>query len=305
LNEATRSHSLCTIKQIKTKKSFPMYNKIKASLLIALSAACIVSCKKDSAIIDKQEQQSVVTGEQSVKLAAAQNYTLLRRGNDSLFYDNSSRLIKVKHSPTSYTQYFYGGFGDVLTAKTWSGNQLDKEITYLINPTTGLVYESTYKGFTYYSAGTVVTTRVHRYVYDANNRLIEKYNKAKPKEKLKFNYDSESDLNTIYTYNEAGVCTSLKIFAYFFLNNVKKSDRNHLNPEWIGLDTYPKIFGKFSKHLITYHVENFYDANGNVASTWSRKMDHTLDANGYPTQYLLRDQNSAIIGTVLFGYRIN
>ena len=51
------------------------------------------------------------------------------------------------------------------------GNQLDEETTYQLDVQTGKAFEAKWTGYTYYSAGTVVTSKTWKFTYNADGHV--------------------------------------------------------------------------------------------------------------------------------------
>jgi hypothetical protein len=259
--------------------------KVRNSFLLILAAVLtLASCKKEelTAPTPTTQPNEVAESRSGGGLVPAPVYTLTKHDNDSLTYYNDGRLAKVQHNAFTYTQYNYGF--NTITAKTFSGNQLEKEVTYQIDAQTGRVFESHSKAMTYYSIGNVVNEKWHKYEYDAEGHLKKKYNKYKPNERASFSWGEDGNLVTIYFRDEYN-----EILYHLRYTRAAETDKLKLQPQRSGLDPYLKIFGKGSKNMIVYE-QRFQPGEQNPDIF--EHFTHLYNADGYPTSCTVTNANT-------------
>jgi len=280
-----------------------MKKTITTFAVFTLLLMAFTSCRKETLV---QPENTTTTNNGGVSasddIVLAIPYKLTKRGNDTIIYDASWRIIKVQNT-YQHTIYTYGN--NTVGSKTYDNlNRLDEEISYQLDPATGRATESIYKGYTHYSIGDVVTTRRHTYQYDANGRLVKKINKDKPLERYLFTYQSNGRLDGMFAYAADG-SFQYRIAPYYeYTAGTAITDKVKINPEKITLDMYLKIFGKFSDALV---IRYSTIGSGNV-KIFDEGHEYSMNRNGYPTlltkKNLMQNNYGKVIATLPFSYQL-
>ena len=272
---------LCVLNQKQTHKIKTMKKFINSLLIISAASFTLMACKKE-AFPEKVEQPASEAPNATMRtggavIATPKIYTLTKRGNDTLIYNNDGRLAKVQHTATAYTQYNYGL--NTITAKKFVNNSLANEVTYKLDVNTGRTIESNHIDYTYsrYNVQTTKTDWV--YTYDATGRLVTKKNKAIPNQRFFFVYEAKT-----WTMYEYSIFNTLKYRTFIRFNQSQVLNKLKLNPEGAMLDLYLSIFGKQSQYLST-GVE-FFNYSLNDYTFAELFGNYVANADGYATEFL-------------------
>ena len=274
-----------------------MNKNFRAIFGIVVCTLTFTACKKDQ-LPTQEETTTAQAGNNAAFLQPAPQYTLTRRGTDSLVYFGDGRLGKVIHQ-FGYTQYNYGGFNNAIVTKRYANGLLEHQDTYHLDVATGRTYEQESKGYTNSPNGAIVTTNIYKFVYDGQGRLLKKYNKAKPNERLDFFYNADGNLHEIKKYNSANEFWLKHVYGY---DQSAPSNKLKLNPEKQGFDMFLPIFGSFSKKMPT--VQAGINPLGSLF-TMSESFIYTLNNDGYVTNFDRLDnmQNKLKTESVVFSYK--
>ena len=274
-----------------------MNKNIRAIVGIAVCAFSFTACKKDQLPV-QEETMAASANVNEALIQPAPEYTLTRRGTDSLVYFDDGRLGKVIHK-FGYTQYNYGGFNNTIVAKRYANGLLEHQDTYHLDIATGRTYEQESKGYTNSPNGAIVTTNVYKFEYDGQGRLTKKYNKAKPNERLQFFYNADGNLHEIKKYNSANEFWLKNVYGY---DQSAPANKLKLNPEKQGFDMFLPIFGTFTKKMPT--VQAGINPLGSLF-TMSESLIYTVNNDGHVTNFDRYDnmKNKIKTESVVFRYK--
>lgn len=277
---------------------------LKLSVLALAAVFGLASCQKNSHL---EPQTPAASHAPDAAAKANKTYTLTKNGNRSLTYLPDGRLQKVTYTNSylSRTDYTYGFLSIQATSYEVGANpKVSSQETMLTDVNTGLCYESQYVGYTYYSFGTVVTKLDYKYEYDAQHRLVKRYNKAKPAERDEYSWYDNGNLATMTSYGANGAVARTVTFHYEVPGDLMMLDRYPLNEARANIpDDYQRIFGKTSKHL----VRRITSVKNNATES-DRYFTYTLNADGYvkeSKEFLVSNGNLNLLQTSPYEYKVD
>lgn len=259
------------------------------TIVIGILYFLLVSCQPDTSVTPAQSRLvSTQNVREGISPNFPQRYQLTKHGAAILSYFDDGRLRKVVHSGISvrgslgiYTLYSYSA--QSIVAKTYDESTLRMEIKYLLDPGSGRCNESQQTEYIPYGPNATLAQETNfLYQYNANGQLKSRTNKKYTYEKTDFSYNADGDLNKVIGYdkvngNPGAVIVSEAVLSYDQpTGDPMLSDLYPLNNEVANLpDTYLRIFGKPSKHLVKLMTEKY--------SSTGRYYTYTLNPDGYVT----------------------
>ncbi|MBD2705572.1 hypothetical protein IC229_33500 [Spirosoma sp. BT702] len=259
------------------------FQKITAVVGLALSFG-LVSCKENSLVSpDIPQVTSTEATNNLISPDPFKQYTLTKHGQATLTYQADGRLKQVMHglgtlaNPTEYTEYSYDNLSIKSTRTMGAGKKL--EITYLLGPNTGRVYESIEKHYTYYIKGMSLTQLHWLYEYDNKGYLKTRRKKNASTDRSEYTFNAAGDLSKVTVYDIYDVVVQEVTFAYDQPSNDILTDKLPLYSSWATYpDSYLPIFGKTSKHLVKRITQKEFRGVNPVVD---RFFAYTLNADGY------------------------
>ncbi|GAB3506309.1 hypothetical protein GCM10027341_39150 [Spirosoma knui] len=270
----------------------------------------LLSCQENNLVTpDKPVYASTESAKDIISPGLPKNYQLVKHGQATLTYLADGKLQKVTYGPGTYaniynrTEYNYGFLS--IKATSYDGNKVGQEDTYQIDVNTGRCYESKHVTYSYYSSGTVVNEKNWVYKYTDKGQLKTRANKSNGAERTDYSFNAEGDLAKVTSYGANGAASNEITFAYNQpVSDPILDDRTALNPGWANLpDTYLKIFGKSSKHLVKRITQKKLPGN---QIQFDRFHNYTLNADGYVTEEKeFNVANAALVDTKPYDYKIS
>ncbi|HEY0677486.1 MAG TPA: hypothetical protein VGD17_04335 [Chitinophagaceae bacterium] len=263
-----------------------MKSLFQPAVIAMIVVAGLASCKKEGI----QPNDSTITPPEveagrSVNLNVAHN--LVRKGTDSLVYNAGGTLTKVIYSPSVFVSYQKSG--NILTASKFENNVLKAKVEYtLVNGRTSQSKHTSYES-------NVAVTKTWLYDYNADNRLIQKYNKDNSTERINFVWIGQDNLAVIKWFNGSNQQTA----ALQFTRNAQ-ADKIKINSTRSGLDPYLKIFGT-PCGIMSTGEDMTYPLS--PASNFKESHSFTYDRDGYPVKVSVYDPtNWTLKYTQTFAY---
>lgn len=279
-----------------------MKKSITTIASFVLVIAAFTSCKKEAS----DQPVNAINANSAIapgSIVPVLPHQLTKRGSDTIIYDAGARVSKVQDEYRR-TEYTYGV--NTVNTKTYDKqNRLDDDVTYKLDPATGRAIESSHTHYAHYSMGDVTDVLNLTYQYDANGRLVKKINKDKPLERDSLTYSANGRLSSMMIYASTGSFSARIDFNYEFTAGTAITDRIKLNPEYMSLDIYLKIFGKFSDALVVEYTTTGSHRN-KTADEWHQ---YTMNANGYPSllvkKSLMQNNYGYVLSTLPFAYQMS
>lgn len=311
------------------------FQKTVLAIGLAVSSG-LISCQKDSAVTPVQPHSSakVAATDDVIVVNMPKKYTLTKQGNAVLTYNADGRLQKVTQGADFHRDYTYNG--NTIQAISYRFGKMAFKDTYLIDPVTNRVYESTQIDYlvlpTPYNINvTGNRTRTWVYTYNAKGQLTSCGEKYKPATRTDYSYNAQGNLNLVSTYWEA--VPQAKPWYTITLKYLEKparqnqplnkinvveyvEDKYPTNFNWILLPTpyasidyycqaiperYLKIYGKMSTNLLAeanWHVEGMVYHGSNFT--------YTLNGDGYVTERKrFDDQYPQLLETETYDYNVS
>lgn len=168
------------------------------------------------------------------------NHNLVKHGTKKLLYTADGRLSQVVDSPTEYTAYSYGP--STLVATHFKNGQQDNQITYTLDGQGRSVQSKQVNS---------LGTKTYKYDYNAQGRLVKRYNLNAVNDRHEYEYDANGELAVFKTFDSGNMKGVEILFGYSIPNESMKLDRYPLNSTFLApLDEFLGIFGDFNKHLV-------------------------------------------------------
>jgi len=275
-----------------------LFQKITSGLALTLSLS-LASCEKDSPLTPNQTG-SARSGavEDGIVVGIPQLHKLSRYGDAMLTYADNGRLLNVtssfRGSLSIQTDYTYSP--GKIRAFTHQGKVVLHDETFTLDAS-GRCTESVEDG--------VYSDTHWIFTYNAKGQLWSCQNKNSCVGGISYNYNADGDmiLATVATSPSDGVDIT---FAYNKPTGAPiLADEYPLNvtvPKMAAHDTYLRIFGKPSKHLLKLVS---YEPSGNVAFPTPSDLYYTysLDTEGYVTKKIEYSGLSGVLPkTTLYNY---
>lgn len=250
-----------------------------ATLLIgAAIIAGITSCEKNVSTEGIQSTTPAGTtgrpGEGETTLKA---YCMVKDNDNTLHYDYAKRLVKVTSAGTGYRQYEYGP--NKITASWWNNSQKVTETVYRLDNNKRAIEAYT----VYYNNGNTQTGSTYFYEYTGSGQLTLIFRKDALVDYASFHYNANGDLDRI---DRSGITFGNSTTNLSYDYNDPETDKYGFNPEIPYIDTYLKIYGKFSKHLVKreqHKITNWYSTDLTYAYT-RNAAGYVVKRNAFNTE---------------------
>ncbi|GAB4012237.1 hypothetical protein GCM10028808_27750 [Spirosoma migulaei] len=241
-----------------------------------------------------------------IVVGVPKKYTLIKHGQVTLTYMGDGRLQKAAYGPGPisypYSSVIYAYGAQSIKTTAYSGNTVVLEENYLLDAN-GRCLESKEKTFVFYSFGTVELEQGWVYQYNALGQLKTRTSKNNGV-KTTYTFNADGDMSKASSTGIDG--NSLKDITFAYDQPVGDpilADRNQLNSEWTSLpDSYLKIFGKPSKHLVKLITQkNYYGNQAPLTYYYS----YTINPDGYITEEKQFNLfNAALMSTKSYNYLV-
>lgn len=281
-----------------------LYKRLIAVVGLAVSVS---ACQETSLVApDKPIAASTEAVNDIIPVGLPKKYTLIKHGQATLTYMGDGRLQKATYGPgpisypCSSVIYTYGP--QSIKATGYSGNTVVLEESYLLDAN-GRCYESKEKTFVFYSFGTVELEQGWIYQYNALGQLKTRTSKNNAV-KTTYTFNADGDMSKASSTGIDGNPSKDITFAYNQpVGDPILTDRTQLNTEWTSLpDSYLKIFGKASKHLVKLVTQKSFYGNQPPLTYY---FSYTINPDGYITeekQFNLL--NAALVSTKSYSYLV-
>jgi hypothetical protein len=287
----------------------------KIAVIITLVVSItLTSCQQEN-LVTPDSQTAVSSAslrESAAPFTLAEKYILQQHGEAYLEYTNgkltavSRQYAFVNANRTEYVHSRGRDRSETQVRATVYAHGTDKladyQTTYLIDPSTGLCFESTFQALVnkYSPANLDLKPKTWRYLYTANGQLSKKWNKANINEWVNYIYNVNDDLARVVTYSSSG--TMIKDIRIDYSQPSGAPMKKNLYPLYIEAADYPdrylKIFGKSSVHLLTHVSKKLI--SGVQDTGYEHTYQYTYNSDGYVTGESKYKQNE----TSFFEYQI-
>jgi hypothetical protein len=271
---------LSLLKQKKIIKNKKMKKLFQPAIFVMSVVIGLSACKKENVqptdSTAPSMEASTSLNSNGLTLNVARN--LVKKGTDSLIYNQGGTLTKVINSPVKYVTYQKAG--NVITALTFESNVLRLKVEYtLANGRTTKSVHTSYQS-------NIGVSKTWLYDYNSDGLLIEKYNKDNTKERFKFVWYSETNLSQVkfYSGNDQHIST-----LQFQRGGQGQADKLRINSVRTGLDPYLKVFG-VQCTTVSNGESMTYPNSPN--SNFSESHTFTYDRDGYPTKLDVYDSSN-------------
>ena len=287
--------------------SFSMKIRLN-SLAAAVSFAALfglTSCQKET-LNEPQIPTTASTSDDARAKFVGKLYTLTKHDGNTLNYYRNGSLAKVVSTDESnpyHIDYTYGFQKIKAVSRVSLQNKIFNEINFQ-HDGKGRCTEAEIISYMHYVGGSYSTkTKTWKYDYDAKGYLKKSYSKTNAAEHFDYNFNAAGDLVKVTGFGTNGQADSEVTFAYEQPAGDIFADRHPLNPADANLhDTYLRIFGKPSKHLVKRQILKTLPGNLVIYDSF---YSYLLNADGYVKQ---RQQynvaTAALLATVLYEYHV-
>lgn len=285
-----------------------LFQQITAVIGLTVSLG-LASCEKDGLLSPNPAGSARSGATNDVTLPSPnipQVYKLTKYGDATLTYNADGRLRKVTQALTRggqecHTDYTYAA-GSV-RAVTYKGQLVVRDETFTLDPS-GRCTESVEEGNTLYNGAYFHYTTYWKFTYNAQGQLWSRQNKNSCVGGISYAYNADGDLilATVATSPSDGTAIT---FAYDQpVGDPILNDKYPLNVVGVNeQDTYLRIFGKPTKHLVKLKTEKSL-LNNQVIS--NKFYAYTLNPDGYVTK---KDEynlfGAALTETKLYDYQVS
>ncbi|QDK82095.1 hypothetical protein EXU85_27200 [Spirosoma sp. KCTC 42546] len=260
-----------------------LYKRLIAVVGLAVSVS---ACQENSLVApEKPVATSAEAVNDLIVVGVPKKYTLIKHGQVTLTYMGDGRLQKAAYGPGPisypYSSVIYAYGAQSIKTTAYSGNTVVLEENYLLDAN-GRCLESKEKTFVFYSFGTVELEQGWVYQYNALGQLKTRTSKNNGV-KTTYTFNADGDMSKASSTGIDGNPLKDITFAYDQpVGDPILTDRNQLNSEWTSLpDSYLKIFGKPSKHLVKLITQkNYYGNQAPLTYYYS----YTINPDGYITE---------------------
>ena len=280
--------------------------KITALLGLMLSIS-FISCQDNRLVSPEPVSTRSASAREMTDVGVPKKYILTRHGQATLKYHGDGRLQKVTYGPSripypySYIYYSYGP--QWIKVTYYGGSTVVREELFTINAN-GRCSESRETTFVFYSFGTLEQETSYTYQYNALGQLTSCTNKANSSEHTDYVFDAAGDLRKATSYKGFGSGSEEVAFDYDQpTGNPILTDLSPINPNLAGFsDSYLKIFGKPSKHLVKLATQKKMPENKVLLTHY---FSYLLNADGYVTEAKEYNvANGALISTKPYDYSV-
>jgi hypothetical protein len=203
-------------------------------------------------------------------------YLLSKQDNIVIKYNDDKVMTAVSFSPyyqVNYITHQSSESSTTITSHASSNGAKVQTNIYVLKE--GRIKESITTQFHPQTGGIMKETH-YLYQFNAQGKVVKRYNKTNGQERIEFFYNFNGDLTKVTEYSAQG--SLLKTTQYFYTATAL-ADKYGFYPEITGIDPFLKVLGVFFKKLPTSILIDYASSNQSDAFL---KYEYELDSYGYP-----------------------